>query len=118
MKGWNDKLNWTFETLVSDLDRCPHGRHEGDTCSGWRGPGPYDGGCFRGVSQGNPLLPPGTIIGTNLSRGFMIRVPFDRNDRHDARGWYIPLEEREGEYLEAVEKASRLGPSDRWGIDG
>lgn len=84
------KMNFTFETLVSDLDRCPHGRHMGDVCGGWRGPGDYVGGCRGGTSLGNPLLPPGKIIGINYSTQFMIRVPSDRNDRHDARGWYIP----------------------------
>lgn len=33
-----------FAVLVSDLDRCPHGRHKGDVCGGCNGP-----------SLGNPL---------------------------------------------------------------
>lgn len=34
-----------FASLLSDLDRCEHGRHEGDVCSSCRGP-----------SKGNPFL--------------------------------------------------------------
>lgn len=104
------KMNYTLETLVSDLDRCPHGRHEGDTCSWGPGDGAFDGHCPGGVSLGNPLLPPGRIIGVDYSRSFMIRVPVDRHDRHDARGWYIPLSAaREVEFREAVEVASGRG---------
>jgi hypothetical protein len=117
MGDWRAKMNFNWETLVVDLDRCPHGRHMGDVCGGWRGPGPYDGGCFRGVSLGNPLLPVGKIIGTSLSRSFMIRVPSDRYDRVDARGWYIPLDGGlEAEYLEAVNLA--VGRNGEDGLDG
>lgn len=35
--------------VLYDLDRCEHGRHEGDTCSG-----PHPRGC-NGSSRGNPL---------------------------------------------------------------
>lgn len=86
-------MNYSAETLISDLDRCPHGRHAGDVCSGWRGPGPFDGGCWRGVSLGNPLLRPGQIIGTSISGLFMIRVPMDERDRHDIKAWYLPRRE-------------------------
>lgn len=117
--NWADKMNFTAETLLSDLDRCPHGRHMGDVCSGWRGPGPYDGGCFRGVSSGNPLLPPGKIIGTSLSRSFMIRVPRDRNDRHDPRAWYLPMDGGgEAEYVQAVDLAIGLDGWEDEGLDG
>lgn len=91
--SWRLKMNYSAETLISDLDRCPHGRHAGDVCSGWRGPGPYDGGCIRGVSLGNPLLRPGQVIGTSISGMFMIRVPVDERDRHDVRAWYLPRRE-------------------------
>lgn len=39
---------------LSDLDRCPHGRHYGDTCAGHAGPGVFAGGCHGGTSLGNP----------------------------------------------------------------
>lgn len=117
VSSWADKMSFTAETLLSDLDRCPHGRHMGDVCSGWRGPELFAGGCRGGVSLGNPLLPPGRIIGTNLSRGFMIRMPHDRNDRHDPRAWYVPLSPDNVEvYEEAVERALVRNIED--GLDG
>lgn len=90
------KMNYTAETLLSDLDRCPHGRHAGDVCGGWRGPDVYDGGCRGGVSLGNPLLKPGRVIGTSIGGRFLIRVPLDRNDRHDPKAWYLPRSEGNG----------------------
>lgn len=50
--------------LLSDLDRCEHGRHSTDGC-GW---------CPGGMSTGNLLLPPGTVIGHALG-GRPITVP-------------------------------------------
>lgn len=73
--------------FLADLDRCPHGRHKGDTCAGWYGPGPRDGGCQGGVSQGNPHMAPGAIIGYGLGAD-PIRVPADRQLKHDANNWY------------------------------
>lgn len=60
--------------MNDDLDRCPHGRHAGDVCAGWRGPGDYDGGCRGGYSLGNPYLQPGQRIGTSL-HGAPIHAP-------------------------------------------
>lgn len=55
------------KTSVSDLDRCPHGRHAGDPCAGWKGPGIFDRGCQGGVSIGNPWPEEGNDrIGTTL----------------------------------------------------
>lgn len=52
---------------LDDIDRCPHGRHQGDACAGWRGPGKFDGGCLDGVSLGNPWWQRlGTRAGTTL----------------------------------------------------
>lgn len=54
--------------LIRSLDRCPHGRHAGDDCAGWRGPSAFDGGCLGGRALGNPYLyasPPGRI-GTDV----------------------------------------------------
>jgi hypothetical protein len=99
------KMNYTAETLLSDIDRCPHGRHAGDVCSGWRGPGEFDGGCRGGVSLGNPLLAPGTVIGTGIGGTFMIRVPLDRNDRHDPKAWYVAREDGDDRYATALADA-------------
>lgn len=45
--------------LLTDLDRCEHGRHIGDVCGG-------AGGC-NGPSHGNPFLATGQRIGTSLA---------------------------------------------------
>jgi hypothetical protein len=59
-------------TLIRSLDRCPHGRHEGDACAGHHGPGMYDGGCLGGFSLGNPFLQrPGGQIGTDVHGGII-----------------------------------------------
>jgi len=50
--------------LVSDLDRCVHGRHSIDPCLS----------CPDGWSTGNPFLQPGQRIGTTL-HGEPIVVP-------------------------------------------
>lgn len=79
-----------WKTIVNDLDRCPHGRHEGDTCAGWRGPGRYDGGCRGGVSLGNPAMETGQIIGTALSGQHFYAQPA-RKDRHRPEAWKFTL---------------------------
>lgn len=79
-----------WRRLVSDLDRCPHGRHEGDTCAGWRGPGLWDGGCRDGISMGNPLHGGGATIGIDYSSTRLIVVPEDRADRVKPDAWYQP----------------------------
>lgn len=38
----------SYRTLLFDLDRCEHGRHEGDVCGG-------ESGC-NGPSKGNPMI--------------------------------------------------------------
>lgn len=63
--------------LLNDLDRSPHGRHKGDVES--QDP--------SGVSQGNPLLPPGTHIGYSLYGNRRIVVP-DIHDLANAEAWY------------------------------
>jgi hypothetical protein len=72
--------------LVRDLDRCPHGRHEGDTCGGWSGPGPFDGGCFGGISPGNPKLPTGQVFAYGLSAAVNWTMPV-RDRRFDPAAW-------------------------------
>lgn len=67
---------YSFETLMSDLDRCRHGRHVQDNC--W--------GC-RGYNDGNPHYPAaGTRIGTSL-RGTPIVVP-PVQERGNPDAWY------------------------------
>ena len=54
------------QVILSDLDRCEHGRHAGDVCGG-------TAGC-NGPSKGNPFLQMGQRIGTTIS-GVPIIVP-------------------------------------------
>jgi hypothetical protein len=63
--------------VLLDLDRCQHGRHQGDAC------GPAD--ACTGTSAGNPHLRPGAVIGYGL-RGDPIVMP-DRDDKHDPKAW-------------------------------
>lgn len=65
-----------WAALVADLDRCRHGRHEGDDC----------GSCGT-RSLGNPNLPPGHVIGYGL-RGDRIVMP-DRENKHDPAAWRV-----------------------------
>jgi hypothetical protein len=76
-----------FRRLFEDLDRCSHGRHEGDSCAGWRGPADQDGGCKGGVSLGNPVAPVGWLMGYGLSGQKVIRVP-DREGKFSPESWY------------------------------
>lgn len=64
-----------FAQMVSDLDRCPHGRHEGDVCGG-------PTGC-NGPSVGN--IKAGTVIGYTIS-GVPYVMP-ERGQRHDPDAW-------------------------------
>lgn len=65
-------------SVLIDLDRCVHGRHEGDVC----------GGSCGTVSQGNPHLRPGSVIGYGL-RGDQIVMP-NRDDKHNPAAWRRP----------------------------
>jgi hypothetical protein len=62
-------------TLLMDLDRCRHGRHEGDACND----------CPGEISAGNPFLPAGGQIGFDIS-GRRIIVP-PRGSKHDPAAW-------------------------------
>ena len=65
--------------LASDLDRCEHGRHEGDVCGGLSG--------CNGPSHGNPHMGPDRTIGYTLgARPY--RVPVDR-DGGDYAAWAV-----------------------------
>jgi hypothetical protein len=63
-----------WRTLLADLDRCQHGRHQGDDCNNCGGP-----------SHGNPHLRPGTVIGYGL-RADQIVLP-DSDAKHDPKAW-------------------------------
>lgn len=71
--------------MVQDLDRCPHGRHEGDPCAGWIGPGMFTGGCYGGVSAGNPDLQTLKVLGYTIRGSAYIVPPPGR--RGDADAW-------------------------------
>lgn len=63
-------------SLLNDLDRCAHGRHEGDTCSGCGGP-----------SKGNPRLADDRVLGFTMS-GRSIRYPTRGGANHnDPSAW-------------------------------
>jgi hypothetical protein len=66
-----------WAALVADLDRCQHGRHQGDAC------GPAD--ACTGTSAGNPHLRPGQVIGYGLRRDLIV-MP-DRDHKHDPKAW-------------------------------
>ncbi|HEY9370405.1 hypothetical protein [Streptomyces sp.] len=70
-----------WAALVADLDRCMHGRHQGDSCGSC---GPW--------SHGNPHLKTGTVIGYGL-RGDAIVMP-DREHKHDPAAWRTRPEEQ------------------------
>lgn len=69
----NSDIEWA--ALVADLDRCKHGRHEGDDC----------GDTCGTRSQGNPYFRPGDVIGYGLY-GEPIVMP-TRDDKHDPAAW-------------------------------
>jgi hypothetical protein len=62
--------------VLVDLDRCQHGRHQGDDC-----------GSCGGRSRGNPHMPPGQVIGYGL-RGDQIVMP-TRETKHDPDAWRV-----------------------------
>lgn len=64
-----------WAALVADLDRCQHGRHEGDPCVG----------CDGGKSTGNPHMEPGQTIGYSAD-GTAIMVP-EQSVKHHPVAW-------------------------------
>jgi hypothetical protein len=75
--------------MVEDLDRCPHGRHEGDPCDGWTGPGMFDGGCYGGTSAGFPKRTTGHVVAYGLVKERDWVMPL-RQNRHDPQSWRRP----------------------------
>ncbi|MEV4324300.1 hypothetical protein AB0J37_18870 [Microbispora rosea] len=69
------KRNGELAQILMDLDRCEHGRHAAESCTG----------CPDGQSTGNQLLPPGTVIGTGR-RSTKIVVP-SPDRRRDPTAW-------------------------------
>ena len=63
-----------WKVLVSDLDRCEHGRHQVDACSSCGGP-----------SVGNLLLPAGTVLGHTMDARPIVQP--DRQDRGRIEAW-------------------------------
>ncbi|WP_327377972.1 hypothetical protein OG393_30840 [Streptomyces sp. NBC_01216] len=72
----HDDTNCPWVWLISDLDRCEHGRHEGDAC----------GGSCGSTSKGNPHMQPGAVIGYTLRRGPLV-MPH-REDKRTLSAWY------------------------------
>lgn len=63
-----------FVKILTDLDRCEHGRHQDDDC-----------GSCGGLSHGNPHIRPGSVIGFGL-RADPIVMP-TRETKHDPKAW-------------------------------
>lgn len=63
-----------WKSIVHNLNRCEHGRHQGDAC--------FD--CPEGISHGNPILPVGTVIGYNHGGDEMVIPERDHWDDIDA----------------------------------
>ncbi|MFH8581599.1 hypothetical protein [Streptomyces zaomyceticus] len=68
--------NCPWAGLIGDLDRCEHGRHEGDDCSTTCGT----------RSKGNPHMKPGAVVGYTLRRGLIV-MPH-REDKYTLAAWY------------------------------
>lgn len=64
-----------FSAILSDLDRCRHGRHEGDGCFS----------CPDGISAGNPITHSDQPLGWDISAR-EIRYP-GRDRKHDPDAW-------------------------------
>jgi hypothetical protein len=64
--------------ICADLDRCEHGRHEGDACFG-----------CGGTSKGNPLLLGTRQIGFTMD-GHKIVVPHRDGGKSDPANWRQP----------------------------
>lgn len=68
----NEKL----AQVLLNLDRCEHGRHHHDQC--------FD--CPNRVSEGNPHMRPGTIIGYTVHAQPIVMPA--REDKTDPAAWY------------------------------
>jgi hypothetical protein len=75
-----DSLNRAanLASVLAELDRCDHGRHEGDICSGTKG--------CNGPSEGNPRFKTSDRIGTSMLGRPIVMPPRGRRD--DPAAWY------------------------------
>lgn len=81
-----------FVTVLADLDRCEHGRHEGDPCSECGGP-----------SKGNPIMSSSparsiTLVARQIGFGIdgsPVVIPQGRA-QSDADSWRVPPSGRSG----------------------
>jgi hypothetical protein len=68
-----------FMGLCMDLNRCEHGRHEGDNCFG-----------CEGASKGNPLLRPDRTLGYSIDGRFKYVLPVrECTNWTDFDNWWI-----------------------------
>jgi len=67
-----------FAQILIDLDRCEHGRHQGDPC--------FD--CPDGLSAGNPYMKTGEVIGFGYDGG-LILLP-DKGVKTNPEAWRAP----------------------------
>lgn len=95
-------------TIVSDLDRCEHGRHEGDVCSSCGGPSKgnpcvnwawtdpeWESGGYRDVGHSHVRIAahldediPPRLVGFTM--GAKPIVDPGRDKRHDPTAWVSP----------------------------
>jgi len=66
-----------FMQILLDLDRCEHGRHQGDECRGCHGP-----------SVGNDLILEGEAIGYGHDGGLIVRPA--HADKFNPDAWRRP----------------------------
>lgn len=78
----HDDNTCPWAKLIGELDRCEHGRHEGDAC----------GTTCGHESKGNPHMRPGAVIGYSLRRGQIV-MPH-REDKYTPAAWYRKDEDR------------------------
>lgn len=90
-----DALKLDAYMLLSDLDRCMHGRHAKDTCFN----------CPGGWSAGNPHMRPGQVVGYDYC-GRPYRVP--SSGLYDRGKW---LEEVSEDGAGAVRQVPEQGSS-------
>lgn len=74
-----EKWALRFVGILADLDRCQHGRHEGDPC-----------GSCGGLSTGNPCLADGRVLGYG-PYGNPIALPA-RDRKTDPAAWRLAKE--------------------------
>lgn len=69
-----EALNSHLAKVLLDLHRCEHGRLEADPCLG-----------CGGMSAGNTIIPPGTVIGHNRYGDEIVVPPWE--DHNEPKKW-------------------------------